>query len=234
MDAALDEGLRAYMLKVYNYVGSGLALSGIVAVLFVQVPALFSLLYAVDPATGGVHRTFLWWIVAFAPLGLLFVMQHQVRARSAGALQATYWIFCALFGASIAHVLVVYTGESVARVFFITAATFGAMSLWGYTTKRSLAKMGSFLMMGLIGIIIAMIVNIFMQSAAMHFVISVIGVLIFTGLTAWDTQQIKGEFIAHRMEGEVAQKSAIMGAVRLYLDFLNLFMFLLALLGNRE
>lgn len=232
MDAALDEGLRAYMLKVYNYVGSGLALSGIVAVAFVQVPALFSLLYTMQD--GYLQRTMLWWVVALAPLGLLFLMHHQAKSRSAGALQATYWLFCALFGASMAHVLIIYTGESVARVFFITAATFGAMSLYGYTTKRNISNWGSFLMMGLIGIIIAMVVNIFMQSEAMHFVISVLGVLIFTGLTAYDTQQIKGEFIAHRMQGDVASKSAIMGAVRLYLDFLNMFMFMLHLFGNRE
>jgi FtsH-binding integral membrane protein len=232
MDAATDAGLRSYMLKVYNYVGSGLALSGIVAVMVVQIPALFNLLYVMDQ--GYLQRTMLWWVVALAPLGMLFLMHHQAKSRSVGALQATYWIFCALFGASIAHVLVVYTGGSVARVFFITAATFGAMSLYGYTTKRNLSGMGSFLMMGLIGIVIAMVVNIFLQSAAMQFVISIIGVLIFVGLTAYDTQQIKGEFIAHRMQGDAASKSAIMGAVRLYLDFLNLFMFLLHLMGNRN
>lgn len=233
----IDEGLRAYMLKVYNYVGSGLLLSGIVAVLFVQVPALMNLLYSTETVGGETYitgRTGLWWIVALAPLGLMFLMHYQFRSKSAGALQATYWAFCALFGASLAHVLMVYTGASVARVFFITAATFGAMSLYGYTTKRSLSGLGSFLFMGLIGIVIALIVNIFLQSEAMHFIISVIGVLIFTGLTAYDTQQIKSEFVNHRMDGELAAKSSVMGAVRLYLDFLNLFMFLLHLLGNRE
>jgi len=234
--AQLDEGLRTYMLRVYNYVGSGLALSGIVAVLVVMFPPAFEALYSVVQTPRGLatQPTLLGWVVMFAPLGLIFVMQHQFRARSATSLKATYWAFCALFGASLSYILVVYTGESVTRVFFITAATFGAMSLYGYTTKRDLSGLGSFLMMGLIGIIIASVVNIFIGSTALQFAVSVIGVLIFVGLTAYDTQRIKQDFIEYRMEGGLATKSAVMGAVSLYLNFINLFMLLLHLFGNRE
>jgi FtsH-binding integral membrane protein len=233
---AVDEGLRAYMLRVYNYMGSGLLLSGIVAILAFSYEPVFQALYstAVTPRGVALQPTILGWIVMFSPLGLLFLMQHQFRARSASSLQATYWVFCALFGASISYIFALYAGGSIARVFFITAATFGALSLFGYTTKRDLSGMGSFLFMGLIGIIIASLVNIFLQSTMMQWVISVVGVLIFAGLTAYDTQRIKSEYVAYRMEGDLAVKSAVMGAVSLFLDFINLFMLLLSLLGNRE
>lgn len=222
--AVVDTALRQYMLRVYNYMASGLALSGIVALLTVSSPAFFQ----------AVFGTPLMWVVMFAPLGILFAMSAGMNKMSVTTIQVLYWLLVATMGVSISSIFVIYTAESITRVFFITAATFGAMSLWGYTTKRDLSSMGAFLFMGLVGILIASIVNIFLQSSMVHWVVSVLGVLIFTGLTAYDTQRIKADFIAHRMEGDVATKSAIMGAVSLYLDFLNLFMFLLRLMGNRQ
>ena len=222
--AVMDQELRAYMLRVYNYMASGLALSGIVAFATAQSPAMMQAIFGSG----------LFWIVALAPLGLLLVMSFGLNKMSAPAIQALYWAFTALMGVSLASIFVVYTGASIARVFFITAGTFGAMSLYGYTTKRDLTAFGSFLMMGLIGIIIASVVNMFLQSAMLQWVVSVIGVLVFVGLTAYDTQKIKSEFIAYRMQGAAAVKSSIMGAVRLYLDFLNLFLMLLRLFGNRN
>ena len=217
--AVLDEGLRSYMLKVYNYMASGLALSGIAAALTASTPAIYN----------AVFGTPLQWVVMLAPLGLLFAMMKT----SASTTKILYWIMVATFGVSISYIFQVYTAESVVRVFFITAATFGAASLYGYVTKRDLTGMGSFLFMGLIGIIIASVVNIFLASTMMHFVVSVLGVLIFTGLTAFDTQRIKSEYY-HGHSQEVLEKGAIMGAVSMYLNFLNLFMFMLSLLGNRN
>ncbi len=222
--AVVDEGLRSYMLRVYNYMGSGLALSGIVALLIARSDAAIQFIFGSG----------LGMIAMFAPLGLLLIMSFGFQKLSATAIQAMYWAFTGLMGVSMASVFLVYSMGDVARVFFITAATFGAMSLFGYTTKRDLSGWGSFLFMGLIGIVIAAIVNIFLGSAMLTFVISVIGVLVFTGLTAYDTQRIKSEFIAYGMEGAAATKSAVMGAVSLYLNFVNLFYMLLALLGNRE
>ncbi len=217
--AVLDEGLRSYMLKVYNYMASGLALSGITAALTASTPAIYN----------AVFGTPLQWVVMLAPLGLLFAMSRT----SPGTTKVLYWIMVATFGVSISYIFQVYTAESTVRVFFITAATFGSASLYGYVTKRDLTGFGSFLFMGLIGIIIASVVNIFLASSMMHFVISVLGVLIFTGLTAFDTQRIKSEYY-HGHSDEVLEKGAVMGAVSMYLNFLNLFMMLLSLLGNRE
>ncbi|MEX0583997.1 MAG: Bax inhibitor-1/YccA family protein [Sneathiella sp.] len=217
--AVLDEGLRSYMLKVYNYMASGLALSGITAALTASTPAIYN----------AVFGTPLQWVVMLAPLGLLFAMMKT----SASTSKILYWIMVATFGVSISYIFQVYTAESVVRVFFITSATFGAASLYGYVTKRDLTGMGSFLFMGLIGIIIASVVNIFLASSMLHFVVSVLGVLIFTGLTAFDTQRIKSEYY-HGHSQEVLEKGAIMGAVSMYLNFLNLFMFMLSLLGNRN
>ncbi len=173
-------------------------------------------------------------VVMFAPLGLLLAMSFGFNKIGASALQGLYWVFVALMGVSLATVFVVYQLDSVVRVFFITAALFGVMSLYGYTTKRSLASWGSFLFMGLIGIIIAMVVNIFLGSAMIHWIVSVLGVIIFTGLTAYDTQRIKSEFVEYRMQGNLATKTAVMGAVHLYLNFINLFLFLLSLMGSRD
>ncbi|MBV39786.1 MAG: hypothetical protein CMM23_14195 [Rhodospirillaceae bacterium] len=223
VDATIDEGLRAYMLKVYNYMGSALLLSGIIAYAVAHTPALMQAIFG----------TPLMWVVMLAPLGLVMFLGARINKMSAGAAQATFWIFAALMGASLASIFVVYTQTSIVRVFMITAVTFGAMSLWGYTTKKDLSGMGSFLMMGLIGIIVASLVNIFLQSSMMHWVISVIGVLVFTGLTAYDTQKIKNNY--YEGDGEaVMGKKAIMGALTLYLDFINLFLMLLHLFGNRE
>ncbi len=219
----IDEGLRAYMLRVYNYMVTGLALTGAVAYLVASTPALFNAIFG----------SALVWVVILAPLGMVFLLSARINKMSAASAQLAYWVFAGLMGLSLASVFVVYTGESIARVFFITAATFAAMSLYGYTTKRDLTGWGSFLFMGLIGIIIAMVVNLFIQSTMIQFVVSVLGVLIFTGLTAYDTQKIKEMYVA--ADGsEIAGKKAIMGALRLYLDFINLFLMLLHLFGNQR
>ena len=218
----IDVGLRNYMLRVYNYMAGGLAITGVVAYL-----AATSGLYAQIAATP------LIWVVVFAPLALVLLFSFRIQRMSLGAVQATFWGFAALMGLSLSYIFLVYTGASIAQVFFITAATFLAMSLWGYTTKSDLSRFGSFLMMGLIGIIIASVVNLFFHSAAVQFAVSIIGVVVFTGLTAWDTQQIK-EMYWEGDGGEIAGKKAIMGALRLYLDFINLFIMLMQLMGNRR
>ncbi len=218
----IDVGLRNYMLRVYNYMTIGLALTGVVA-----YGAIATGLYQ------AIAGTFLYWIVIFAPLGLVLLLSVRIQKMSLGAAQATFWGYAALVGLSLAGLFLIYTGTSIARVFFITSATFLAMSLYGYTTKSDLAKFGSFLFMGLIGIIIASVVNIFVGSTAVQFAISVIGVLVFTGLTAWDTQRIKEMYVSS--DGEVvAGKKAIMGALALYLDFINLFIMMMQLMGNRR
>ena len=221
--AAVDEGLRAYMLRVYNYMASGLLLSGIVAYAIASSPAALQAIYG----------TPLQWVVMLAPLGIVFFLSARINHMSATAAQATFWIFAAAIGASISYIFVAYTGTSIIRVFAITAATFGAVSLYGYTTQRDLSGWGTFLFMGLVGIIIASLVNIFIGSSMLQFVVSVIGVLVFTGLTAYDTQQIKDTYVESAGEAALA-KGSIMGALRLYLDFLNLFLMLLHLFGNRE
>ncbi|MDA1097759.1 MAG: Bax inhibitor-1/YccA family protein [Proteobacteria bacterium] len=223
VDAQVDAGLRSYMLRVYNYMGSGLLLSGIVAYAVAHTPALMQAIFG----------TPLMWVVMLAPLALVFFLSARIEKMSAGTAQATFWVFAALMGASLASIFVVYTQTSIVRVFMITSVTFGAMSLYGYTTKRDLSAWGSFLMMGLIGIIVASVVNIFIESSMMQWVISVIGVLVFTGLTAYDTQRIK-EIYSHADGEATMSKKAIMGALRLYLDFINLFLMLLHLFGNRE
>jgi FtsH-binding integral membrane protein len=219
----IDDGLRAYMLRVYNYMASALFITGGVAYLAAQSQDVMNL----------VHGTPLKWVVMLAPLGMVFFLSARINKMSTGAAQATFWIFSMLMGLSLSYIFIVYTGASIARTFFITAGMFGAMSLWGYTTKRDLTGMGSFLMMGLIGMIIAMVVNMFMQSTMMQLIISAVGVLIFTGLTAYDTQKIKNMYSAVD-DSDIAGKKAIMGALTLYLDFLNLFLMLLHFFGNRE
>jgi len=220
---AVDEGLRAYMLRVYNYMASGVLLSGIVAYLIASSPAATQLIFG----------TPLKWVVMLAPIGFVFGLSAGINRLSAFAAQAIYWCFAAVMGASLASILLVFTGESVARVFFISAAMFAGTSLYGYTTKADLTKFGSFLVMGLWGIILAGLVNIFVGSTALQFAISVIGVLVFTGLTAFDTQRIKDTYY-EGADGEVASKMALMGALTLYLDFINLFMMLMQLLGDRR
>jgi FtsH-binding integral membrane protein len=236
----IDEGLRTHMLRVYNYMAAGLAITGIVAYL------VFSMAVTAEPTAypirAGVYLTSfgyavfaspLKWVLLFAPLGLVFFMSARIHKMSLAGAQATFWIYAALVGASLASIFLIYAHGSIARVFFITAASFGALSLWGYTTKKDLSGWGSFLFMGLIGIIIASLVNMFLASSALQFAISVIGVLVFAGLTAYDTQSIKEEYYAGDSQLVAGQK-AIFGALRLYLDFLNMFLMLLSLFGNRE
>lgn len=218
----IDVGLRDYMLRIYNYMASALALTGIVAYVFAESGIYMS-----------IARTPLIWLVMLAPLGLVLLLSFGINRLSAAAAQGIFWLYAGLMGISLASVFLVFTGASVARVFFITAGTFAAMSLYGYTTRRDLSQFGSFLFMGLIGIVIASLVNMFIASSALQFAISVIGVLVFTGLTAWDTQQIKEMY--YEGDGhEIAGKKAVMGALRLYLDFVNLFMMLIQLLGVRR
>jgi FtsH-binding integral membrane protein len=238
---AIDEGLRAYMLRVYNYMALGLAITGAAAF------GIYILSVTTDPAAavatyGSVRLTafgaFLFtsafrWVVILAPLAFVLVLSFGIQRLSVGAAQALFWLYAALVGVSFAVLLMVYSGQSIARVFFITAASFGALSLWGYTTKRDLSGFGSFLLMGLIGIIIASLVNIFLASTMMQFVISVVGVLVFAGLTAYDTQRIK-EMYFEGDDDVVAGRKAVMGALSLYLDFINLFLMLLQLFGRRD
>jgi FtsH-binding integral membrane protein len=217
----IDEGLRSYMLSVYNYMGLGLAITGVVAFLVAATPALYVPIFS----------TPLKWVVMLAPLGFVFFLSAKIRTMSVGTAQLTFWLFAAVMGLSLASIFLVFTGASIARVFFITAGTFGAMSLYGYTTKRDLSAWGSFLFMGLIGIIIASLVNLFIASSALQFAVSVIGVLVFTGLTAFDTQRIKEMYYEYDASDVVARK-AIMGALSLYLDFINMFVMLLQLFGT--
>ena len=232
----VDEGLRAYMLKVYNYMTSGIFLTGIISLFLFKL----SVVIAPDGSIAGLttvgnalYNSALMWIVMLAPLGVVFYMSFGIKKMSAAKAQMTFWIFAALMGASLSSIFLIYTGASITRVFFITSGTFGAMSIYGYTTKRDLTKLGSFLMMGLFGIIIASIVNMFMKSTMMYYVISILGVLIFVGLTAYDTQKIKNMYLVSD-SGEMMGKKAVMGALTLYLDFINLFIMLLRLFGQRR
>ncbi len=228
----IDAGLREYMLRVYNYMASGLALTGIIAYFSANTPAILNMLYVVGDG-GQLQPTGIAYLVMFSPLAFVLVLSFGINKMQASTAQVVFWAFAAIMGLSLVNIFLVYTGASITRVFFITAGTFAGMSLYGYTTKRDLSGMGSFLMMGLIGIIIASIVNMFLASSALHFVISVIGVLIFVGLTAYDTQKIKSMFV--EADGaEVMTKKAIMGALTLYLDFINMFIMLLRLFGQRR
>jgi FtsH-binding integral membrane protein len=240
--AVVDEGLRAYMLRIYNYMVLGLAITGLAAL------GIYMLSVTTDPAFAVVkvrnimltnvgYMLFVSpvkWVVILAPLALVFFLSFRVESMRPATAQLTFWIYAALVGVSLGSIFLIYTHTSIVRVFFITAASFGALSLWGYTTKRDLTGIGSFLIMGLFGIIIASLVNIFLASSMMQWIISVVGVLIFAGLTAYDTQRLKNEYIYGAMDGDVMERSAIMGALSLYLDFLNLFTMLLQLMGSRD
>ncbi len=235
-EAIIDQGLRNYMLKVYNYMGSALILTGLIALLTFKFAAVTSPegeLLGLTSLGNSLYNSGLAWIVMLAPLGVVFYMSFGIAKMSASKAQTVFWIFASLMGLSLSSIFIAYTGTSITRVFFITAGTFGSMSIYGYTTKRDLTKLGSFLMMGLIGIIIASLVNIFMKSSMMYFVISILGVLIFVGLTAYDTQKIKNMYLASD-SGELMGKKAVMGALTLYLDFINLFIMLLRLFGQRR
>ena len=240
--AVVDEGLRAYMLRIYNYMVLGLAITGLAAL------GIYMLSVTNDPALvvqkfrniglTSIGYTLFFspvkWVVILAPLALVFFLSFRIQHMRPAAAQLTFWIYAALVGVSLGSIFLIYTHTSIVRVFFITAASFGALSLWGYTTNRDLTGMGSFLIMGLFGIIIASLVNVFLGSTMMQFIISVVGVLVFAGLTAYDTQRLKSEYIYGAMDGDIMERSAIMGALSLYLDFLNLFTMLLQLLGTRD
>lgn len=234
-DQAFDVGLRAHMVRVYNYMASGLALSGIVAYGLMAVPGLSEVFFQMGVTRSGaivpVGPNLLGWVAILAPIGLLLLVGFRAAKMSVGGVQAIYWAVTALMGISLSLVLSHYTGASVARTFFVTAASFGALSLYGYTTKRDLSAFGKFLFMGLIGIVLASLVNMFFPSGTMSFIISVAGVLIFSGLIAYDTQKIKEQY-AEAWGHDVAEKAAIFGALSLYLDFVNLFQFLLSFMGQ--
>jgi FtsH-binding integral membrane protein len=218
----LDSGLRAYMARVYNYMAGGLALTGIVAYVA-----------AVSGFYQEIAGTPLIWVVMLAPLGFVMALSFGIQRMSAATAQLLFWIYAAVMGLSMAGIFLVFTGMSIARVFFIAAGMFAGMSLYGYTTKTDLTRFGSFLFMGLIGIVIASLVNLFVGSTALQFAISVIGVIVFTGLTAWDTQRIKEMYVENLGASDIG-KMAVMGALTLYLDFINLFMMLLQLFGQRR
>ena len=230
--AEIDEGLRAHMNKVYSTMYVGMLLTALVAWAVGSNDALLSIFR--DPLT--LQPNILGWIVMFAPLGMVFLFGGMINRLSAAGAQLFFYAFAAVMGLSISWIFAAFTGLSIAQTFLITAISFAGLSLWGYTTKRDISGWGSFLIMGVIGLIVAMIVNIFLQSPAIMFAVSILGVLIFAGLTAYDTQNIKNTYLAHAhaMDQEWLGKAAIMGALNLYLDFINLFMFLLQFLGSRE
>ncbi|UJQ93601.1 Bax inhibitor-1/YccA family protein [Mariluticola halotolerans] len=240
--ALIDEGLRTYMLRVYNYMTAGLVITGLVAFFGNMMAVTSDQAAAVAQAPNGalltqfgvlLYTSPLMWVIALSPLAFVLVLSFGINKMSFATAQLVFWGFATVMGLSLSSIFLVYTGTSIARVFFITAATFGAMSLYGYTTKRDLTAIGSFLFMGLIGLIIASVVNIFLASSMLTFAISVAGVLIFVGLTAYDTQSIKNMYM--ESDGhETMGKKALMGALRLYLDFINLFLMLLRLMGNRN
>ena len=233
--ASFDVGLRQHMIRVYNYMASGLALSGIVAFLIFNFEPVRNLFFVMGMTPGGhiipVGMNILGWVAIFAPLGLLLLMGFRAATMSVGAVQAIYWAVTGLMGVSLSLLLFRYTGASVARTFFVTAAAFGGLSLYGYTTKTDLSAFGKFLFMGLIGIILAGLVNMIWPSGTMTFIISVAGVLIFSGLIAYDTQKIKEQY-AEAWGSQMAEKVAIFGALSLYLDFVNLFQFLMSFMGQ--
>ena len=234
--AVIDEGLKAYMLKVYNYMTTGLLLTGLIAYFFGKASIITGdagQIVGVTSVGALLFGSPLKWVVMLAPLGFVFYLSARINKMSVSAAQITFWVFSGIMGLSLASLFIEFTHSSIARVFFITSGTFAAMSLYGYTTKKDLTKLGGFLFMGLIGIIIASIVNMFIGSSALQFAISVIGVLVFVGLTAYDTQKIKNMYYANDSE-DVGSKKALMGALRLYLDFINLFILLLQLFGQRR
>ncbi len=230
--AQIDEGLRAHMNKVYGLMSVAMVITAAVAWAVGSSDALLSIFR--DPMT--LRPNILGWIVMFAPLGMVFAFSAMLNRMSAAAAQFFFYAFAAVMGLSLAWIFQVFTGVSIASTFLVTAIAFAGLSLYGYVTKRDLSAMGTFLVMGLIGLIVASILNLFIGSAGLAFAISVIGVLIFAGLTAWDTQTIKNNYIQHAvaMDEEWLAKSAIMGSLNLYMDFLNLFMFLLQFMGNRD
>jgi FtsH-binding integral membrane protein len=223
-DVSVDAGLRAHMLSVYNYMASGVLLTGVVALLFSQWDGAFDILFG-----PGILK----WVIMLSPLAFVLVLSFGINKLSTGAAQALYWAFAVVMGLSISSIFFVYTDASIALTFFATAAAFASLSLYGYTTKRDLSGMGTFLLMGLVGIIVASIINLFWMNDTFSLAIAGIGVLIFAGLTAYDTQKIKSMYF--ELQGtDFLGKAAIMGALALYLDFINMFLMLLRLLGSRD
>lgn len=227
--AARDVGLRSYMLSVYNYMASGVLLTGIVALLFAN-SSLIQLL--VSPETG--KATMLFWVALFAPLGVVMALSWGINRISTGTAQALFWVYAGLIGVQFSSLFLVYTGASIAQTFFAVAAAFMGLSLYGYTTKRDLSAWGSFLIMGVVGIFVALLINLFLHSAALDMAVSAIGVLLFAGLVAYDTQKIKSIYFVVQGQGEAVAKSAIIGALNLYMDFINMFLFLLRFMGDRR
>lgn len=239
----VDEGLRSHMLGVYNYMAAGVALTGVLAYLVATMATTTDPALAVAQLGNGklltqlgatLYSSPMRYIVMFAPLAFVLFLSFRAQTMSTSAAHIAFWSFAALMGVSLSSIFLVYTGQSITQIFFVTAAAFGALSLWGYTTKKDISGWGSFLIMGVVGIIIAAIVNIFLQSSALQFAISSIGVLVFAGLTAYDTQRIKDTYLQIRGNAEMVAKSAILGALSLYLDFINMFISLLQLFGSRE
>jgi uncharacterized protein len=231
--ASIDAGLRGYMLSVYNYMASALVLTGITAWLGANFAPVMNLLYKTQDGYL-VGMTGLGWVVAFAPIALVMWLGIRIQHMSFGKAQAIFWSYAGLVGLSLSALLFVYTAESIARVFFITAGMFGGLSLYGYSTKRDLTGMGSFLIMGVIGLFLVSLANMYFESSAVSLAVSVIGVGLFAGLTAYDTQKIKNNYYAMQGSAEATMKSALMGALSLYMDFVNLFVMLLRLVGDRR
>jgi uncharacterized protein len=231
-EAGYDEGLRSYMLSIYNYMASGVLLTGLVALAVASNPTLLAVFFAQD-AMGRVGPTLLGWVAMLSPLALILVMNFGINKLSEGQLKACFWGFAGLMGVSMSTIFLQYTGASIAQTFFVTAASYAGLSLFGYTTKRDLSAMGKFLMMGLIGILLAMLANFFFKSGPLALAINILGVLIFAGLTAYDTQRLK--LMYDELQGSAfIGKAAVMGALTMYLNFINLFQFLLMFMGNRR
>jgi FtsH-binding integral membrane protein len=251
--AVIDAGLRAYMLRVYNYMALGLVITGLTAIVIyllsvtgdaasaaklvrggIEGPARVSATMYLTPIGYALFVSPAKWLIILSPLVFVLALSFGIERLQPAMAQLLFWAFAALVGVSLSSVFLVYTHTSIARVFFITAATFGALSLWGYTTERDLSGIGGFLLMGLFGVVIASLVNLLLHSSMLQWLVSMVGVLVFAGLTAWDTQRLKSEYIYAAMDGEAMQRSAIRGALSLYLDFINLFTLLLQLVGERE
>ncbi|HJK86707.1 MAG TPA: Bax inhibitor-1/YccA family protein [Candidatus Megaira endosymbiont of Nemacystus decipiens] len=228
-----DQGLREYMLKIYNYMALALLLTGFMAYATISFPPLLNLMYNIGPRGEFMGMSFFGMVVTFAPLAIALYFFMGMGTMSVQKAQTLFWVYAGVMGMSLSNLGLVYTGQSLVRTFFVCSSVFGAMSLYGYTTKRDLTSIGSFLVMGLIGLIIVSLVNIFLQSSAVSFATSLIGVGIFMGLTAWDTQKLKSMYYSSG-GGEMGQKISIMGAFTLYLDFINLFLFMLRFLGDRR
>ena len=234
----MDQGLRSFMLGVYNNMTIGLAITGLAAIgismLAIAGVSPTGKVTALTPLGQALYLSPLKWVVMLAPLAFILFFSFKAESMSSSSARAMFFAFAAVMGVSLSSIFVVYTGESITKVFFITAATFGALSLYGYTTKKSLSAMGSFLIMGLIGLVIASVVNIFLQSSALSFAVSAIGVLVFAGLTAWDTQRLKEMYLYSDMDAESAAKLSVNGALSLYLNFINMFQMLLSLFGSKQ